>query len=399
MMSHNQQKQATIVDESISQLHEKEFFSINTPLKNRVKFLESLPYTTYPFNKRSWGHNWHGLCSYQSRLKASLAHFLVLTFSKPKDRVLDPFSGVGTVPFESCMNGRIGYGVDINPVAYNTTLAKVTAPRKEAVTSVLKDLEKYLSKYHSEEQVDDYTRRFYHADTLSEILSAKDFFKKKLQKNKDGAVSFLLASMLHILHGNRPYALSRRSHNLTPLAPSGPFIYKSVIDRLTNKINLAYKNNDISKRFEQGESQMGSVFDLPHKDDFFDVILTSPPFWGSTRFYANNRLRLWFCGWDHHTQGKKGRSQFLEECQKQGLSIYENVFSELFRVLKDDGTCVMHLGVTKDMDIGKKIKIYAKNVGFEFTKLVYEDTSKIEHHGMSDQGVTHMHQFLILKKN
>ena len=102
-------------------------------LKKRIQVFSEFPYKEFPFSQRSWGHNLHSLCSYQSRLKASMGYYLVKCFSKPGDRILDPFSGVGTIPFEACLNGRKGFGLDINPVAYITTLAKVQIPKKEDV--------------------------------------------------------------------------------------------------------------------------------------------------------------------------------------------------------------------------------------------------------------------------
>ena len=71
---------------------------------------------------------------------------------------------------------------------------------------------------------------FYHERTLREVLAARAFFR---QTRDDSAEwSLLMASMLHILHGNRPYALSRRSHPITPYAPTGEAVYKSVVEKL-----------------------------------------------------------------------------------------------------------------------------------------------------------------------
>lgn len=385
---------------TIKELHKIETFRPNTSLKNKIEYFSLLPFTNYPFNKRNWGHNLHTLCSYQSRLKASIAYYLVQTFSKPGEKTLDPFSGVGTIPFEACLNGRSGYGSDINPVAYHTTLAKVKIPTRQAVLKIMKELEEFLlTEDSSGQKVDDYTIRFYHQDTLVEILTAKKFFLTNSKKHsKNSAFSFLLSCMLHILHGNRPYALSRRSHNLIPLAPRGPTIYKSVIKSLMHKIDLSFKN-PLPERYVKGDAKISSVFELPFENEYFDSILTSPPFWGSTRFYANNRIRLWFCGWDYHTQEKHGRTVFLEELQRENLSVYESIFSEFYKVLKKNGVCVIHLGVTDKVDVGKEITRYAKNSGFRFIDLVYENTEEIERHGMKDQGVTTKHQYLILKKN
>ena len=369
----------------------------NASLKKRIQVFSEFPYKEIPFSKRSWGHNLHSLCSYQSKLKASMGYYLVKCFSKSGDNILDPFSGVGTIPFEACLNGRKGYGLDINPVAYNTTLAKVQIPKKEDVIKNIKKLEKYLDKNSSNEQVDDYTKRFYHKKTLQEILIAKQFFLKN-SKKKDASMSFLLSCMLHILHGNRPYALSRRSHNLTPLKPTGPTIYKSVITSILNKVNLSYKN-EVEKSYTKGDVKMGSVLHIPYRKEFFDSILTSPPFWSSTRFYANNRIRLWFCGWDYHAQERKGRSEFIEERQMQDVTVYSEIFSQFYKVLKKNGTCVLHLGVIPEMDIGKIISPFAKKAGFKIIDLIYENIEDMEKHGMKDQGITKSHEFLILKKS
>ena len=58
----------------------------------------------------------------------------------------------------------------------------------------------------------------------------------------------------------------------------------------------------------------------------------------------------------------------------------------------------MHLGVVKKTDMAKGIAPYAEAMGFENVAVIYEDTSKLESHGVVDRGATHKHQFLILKK-
>lgn len=393
-------KQKTLDENlSVNKIHEIEIFRADTALKKRIEFFSLFPYTDFPFNKRNWGHNLHTLCSYQSKLKASIAYYLVQSFSKPGDKILDPFSGVGTIPFEACLNGRSGYGVDINPVAYHTSLAKIQVPKKKNVLTYLEKLEKYLKRNQPDYTVvDEYTRRFYHSKTLDEILISRNFFIETDKKIKDPAFSFLLSCMLHILHGNRPYALSRRSHNLIPLKPTGPTIYKSVIDSLLNKINISFKN-PLPQRYKKGDIKIGSVMNIPYKKKYFDSILTSPPFWSSTRFYANNRIRLWFCGWNYRIQENKGRTEFFEELQKEDISVYQKVFLQFYDVLKHDGLCILHLGVVPNLDVGKEIIQFAENAKFKFVDLIYENIEHVERHGMKDQGITKAHEFLILRKS
>lgn len=42
----------------------------------------------------------------------------------------------------------------------------------------------------------------------------------------------VISALMHILHGNRPYALSRKSHPITPYAPTGDYIYKALLGNL-----------------------------------------------------------------------------------------------------------------------------------------------------------------------
>jgi hypothetical protein len=41
---------------------------------------------------------------------------------------------------------------------------------------------------------------------------------------------------------------------------------------------------------------------------------------------------------------------------------------------------------------------YAQAEGFEIVSTIYEDTSHLESHGITDRGATKKHQFLILRK-
>src|SRR5439155_493846 len=80
-------------------------------------FCETLPHAAEPYCRRNWGGQLHSLCSYQGKLKPSIAHFLVKWFTSPGDRVLDPMAGVGTIPLEARRLGRIGLANDLSPLA------------------------------------------------------------------------------------------------------------------------------------------------------------------------------------------------------------------------------------------------------------------------------------------
>jgi hypothetical protein len=146
--------------------------------------------------------------------------------------------------------------------------------------------------------------------------------------------------------------------------------------------------------FRIGEAHLDSVFDFEMKGDSIDGIMTSPPFFGNTEFLRQNRVRIWFCGWDYDKQ-KKEKEHFVDG---MGLDVYSKIFRRFNRVLRDDGLCILHLGVVREKDMAISILPHAEKNGFEKQGLIYEDTTKLESHGRTDRGGTHKHQFLILKK-
>lgn len=175
-----------------------------------MKIFSTLPYRYKPFSARNWGHIQHTLCSYPSKMKPAIAYHLVELFSKPKDTVLDPFSGVGTIPFEACLNSRIGIGIDLSPFAFHVTNAKVHKIDRIKVKEEIRNVRNEIESIKDIELLDCEAKSFYHPITYQEILIAKNYF---LNKDITPERSFVLSCILHILHGNRPYALSRRSHN------------------------------------------------------------------------------------------------------------------------------------------------------------------------------------------
>ena len=387
-------------------LFKKEQLNQLQKFEEDIKSFSEFPYKYFPYNKRNWGHGYHFLCSYQSKLKPSIAHFLVKLFTRSGDLILDPFSGAGTIPFEACLQGRIGIGIDINPVAFHNTNAKLHKPDKEEIWKIINEMEIFIKEYELNDDdksqilcsnINGYLQDYYDKKTFNEILKARKFFIQKSKNNNSPSNSLIFASLLHILHGNRPYALSRRSHGITPFSPTGEFIYKSLINSLRKKISRVI-STEFPEEYVSGKAYQNSIFKFSNNYKLVDHIITSPPFINSTRFYLNNWIRLWFCGWMDGDFNSSKRNDFIEELQAKNISIYEKVFEKLKKLIKINGLCIMHLGVVKNRDMGIEIVPYAENTGFKKIKLIYEDVQKCESHGVTDQGSTLKHSFLFLKK-
>lgn len=366
-----------------------------------VRFEHELPFRLYPYSKRNWGHSLHSLCSYQGKLKPAIAYFLVERFTRLGETVFDPLAGVGTIPFEACLQGRVGIANDINSVAYANCLAKVGSASINEVKIAIARLETYiLANLPTPEEaeaiqldINGPIQSYYEQRTLREILAARRYYREFPVRTSAEAMVF--ASLLHILHGNRPYALSRRSHPVTPFSPSGVYEYRPLIPRLTQKA-LRSVSADKPETFRAGYAVQGPFEDLSDSGIEADAIITSPPFFGSTRFYLSNWLRLWFAGWEKEDFSLQ-RSEYLETRQQQDMDVYVDFMSMCEAVLKPGGKLVVHLGKSKRCDMAQEF-VRRLTPGLELVYRFDEDVSAIEKHGLSDKGATSAHQFIFITR-
>lgn len=368
------------------------------------KFVKDQPYKKDEYSGRNWGHPWHSLCSYHGKLKPAIAHLLIKEFTEPGEKVLDPLCGVGTIPFEACLQGRIGIGNDLSRMAFCITKAKVQHPDREDVDKVVERLSEYIDQNKNRFNVEPLPYSdfgfngkipsYFEKNTYLEILAAREYFSKI--DNPTSSECMVLSAVLHVLHGNRPYALSRNSHPLTPYAPTGDFVYKNVIEHINNKLNIAYKKADLSSTII-GESVHKDFAQIDISDvGEVDWIITSPPFTGSIRFYIQNWMRLWFVGWESE-DFKQADLDFLEAKQKKNMDIYYDFFEMCAKVLKQNGRIILHLGNSKACDMAEELSKRA-SLYFDEVYRGAESVVNIEKHGIADKGATFEHQYLFLQK-
>lgn len=364
-------------------------------------FKTTLPHQIPPYSKREWGGAMHSMCSYQGKMKPSLAHHLVRCFSTPGDVVLDPFSGAGTIPLEACRTGRRGYGIDISRLGHVLTLAKVARTSPVRLEGLLCELEAAVKTYRvkageieraAEVRFNSAIPDYFHQETLREILAARAFFLARWDTGAEWAVLF--ACTMHLLHGNRPYALSRRSHPVTPFKPTGDFEYRELIPRLRSKLGRLNEDLTNTDREWGGSAQGDCTVRWPESIPTADVIITSPPFFDSTRFYMANWMRFWFAGWERSDFDTRA-AEFLETRQKRSLDVYQAFYSAARERLRAGGILVMHLGKSAKCDMGVELSKRAAP-WFSLADTFTEGVDHCESHGIRDKGTVRGHTYLVL---
>lgn len=365
------------------------------------KFKSRLPHQVGEFAKRNWGHPLHSLCSYQGKMKPSLARHLVETFVPSGGRFLDPFAGVGTIPFEGALTGRQSFAFEISPLALHVTQAKLGSHDPIVCERIIRSLDRFIQKNNSipadheamkgvrfNGELTDY----FSPATLDQILVARRFFLQRPPSSSDESLVF--SALVHILHGNRPYALSRRSHPITPYAPTGDFEYRPLIPRLRDKVQRSLAT-ELPESFREGRVfRQDATTWWSQEVDELDAVITSPPFFDSTRFYLANWMRLWFSGWES-LDFQKQPMAFVDEKQKVSFKIYEPIFRQVRERLKSNGVLVLHLGKSKKCDMAKELATIAAP-WFRVADVFSENVDHCESHGIRDKGAVTAHQFLVL---
>lgn len=364
-------------------------------------FKNNLPHQALPYSKKNWGNINHSLCSYQGKLKPAIAYHLIDTFVPMGGKIFDPFSGVGTIPFEACLNGRTGLGSDISIMAYYISQAKVGYANRQLAVDCINRLDSFIKRNKvSLKEIDLYAnfglnrslQEYYHQDTFNEIILARRFFQSFKPTNPSEMV--VISSLMHILHGNRPYALSRKSHPITPYAPSGETIYKNLIEKLIEKVDKFFKEQN-SPLFQEGEIFLqDSTLVWPDRVSDLDAVITSPPFFDSTRFYNANWIRLWFSGWEP-SDFKTMPSSYVDERQKKSLSVYEPIFEQAKLRLKNGGVMVLHLGKSHKCNMGDALMRLGRR-WFSHSELFDESVTHCNTFGIKDIGTVTDHQYLLL---
>lgn len=211
---------------------------------------------------------------------------------------MDPFAGAGTIPFEAAVRGRRTLAADISPYARILSKAKLSPP--PSLEIALELAEQALQEATQLPKPDlrlvpSWVRRFYHPDTLREVLNFATICRRPGNE-------FLMACLLGILHHQRPGFLSYPSSHLVPylrdrMYPRRQFpqmyAYRELRPRLLAKIRRSYKRFMPPRGSSVAGFKQTAVQDvsMPAR---FGALITSPPYMNALDYGRDNRLRLWF---------------------------------------------------------------------------------------------------------
>ncbi|MCH7520215.1 MAG: site-specific DNA-methyltransferase [Candidatus Marinimicrobia bacterium] len=300
---------------------------------------------------KTWGHPFHPMCSYMAMFPPRIPHYFIERFTRPGDRVLDPFSGRGTTPTQACVNGRIGIASDLNPLAYALSRAKVSPPEKAAVLDRLAQLERGYASGNDRisEPTGDITAIF-DPHTLRQLA----YLKSALGDSPEDL--FIRATILGILHGKYrangtdSIYLSIDMPNTFSMSPA--YIRKYVRENGLRYLPLdVFKNTHrrLNRLYRQGRPiQRGEAYRLDVRDlhevvqpESIQLVVSSPPYLKVVKYGLYNWIRLWFLD-----EAADEIDQNLDDGHDlpEYLAFMDETILQLERLLRPGGVCALIIG-------------------------------------------------------
>ena len=217
-------------------------------------------------------------------------------------RILDPFCGRGTTLYAARLTGLPSVGIDINPVAVAIAQAKLVRVTSGAVVRLARQI---LSSGSPGEVPDgEFWQWCYERETLREIVA----LRTSLMALNTPTAAMLRAVLLGVLHGPRNKQLPSYLSNQMPRTYASKPAYAVKFWKTRGMEPIRIPALDvIARRADRllkfapvahgGRLYLGdSVETLQGLGQKFDLVVTSPPYYGMRTYVADQWLRSWFLG-------------------------------------------------------------------------------------------------------
>jgi hypothetical protein len=250
---------------------------------------------------------WAGVGPYYAMFPVSFATAAVREYTKPGDCVFDPFAGRATSLFAATSEGRVGLGIEINPVGWVYGKAKLQTAEREDVEERIRWLGTKAKYYRPAAKN---LPQFYDSCFCSEVkeflLAARDLLDWRRTKTDWTTMALLLID----LHGKRESALSNQMRQTKAMSPQyaiGWWKERDLEPPERNPVDFMLKK--VEWRFAKGRLDSGSGhiylgdcqsilnrWENHPPETKAKLLLTSPPYYGVTNYFYDQWLRLWLLG-------------------------------------------------------------------------------------------------------
>ena len=243
---------------------------------------------------------WAGFGPYYAMFPVQFAKQVVDAMTPECGRVLDPFCGRGTAPFIAQVTGRSALGIDINPVAW--VFSKVKTSPESNPRKLLKRLEALRDMVRP---IDKKPENEFQGWTWSpNVLGFLNAARRELDWRKNITDRTLMGFILVNLHGRSSDGISNQMQKSRAMGPDYAirwwkkrYMHPPEIDPYNyfrKRIHWRYIHG-IIKRQRNSKILHGDAKQVlsNYKGRKFDLLFTSPPYFGITDYRQDSWIRLW----------------------------------------------------------------------------------------------------------
>lgn len=322
---------------------------------------------------------WASVGPYYAMFPINFAFEVIETYTKAGDRVLDPFVGRGSSIFAAGATGRVGCGIEINPVGWLYSVVKLRPATQERVIKRLYEIGKDALQVDVKvAKLPEFFEWAYCPEVLRFLLCARDQLRWGVRESVVDRT--LMAFILVYLHGKRLSSLSNQMRDSKSMAPD--YAVRWWADRemgppeidpvqfLEQRIEWRYKKG---RPTLTGDVILGDSFSLLHDNrrralaEPFDLLFTSPPYYGVTNYFYDQWLRLWMLGDQSFPRRRDQRWQKKFESQSNYKVLLTTVFNKAALRMSKDAIIVVR---TDARAFTRSTTVDALNLSFPNKELV-----------------------------
>ena len=283
----------------------------------------------------------------------TFAQEVICEYSGRGQAVLDPFAGRASSIYAAATASRRAVGVEINPVGWVYSAAKLAPARKHNVLALLRRLD-LASKSISSAAINSLPE-FFHFAFGHRVLRMLVAARRCLDWRQSKVDQTLMALLLTYLHGKRGSALSNQLRDGKAMSPDYAVDWWLSKKMLPPDIDpLQFMTARVEWRYAKGipEASKGRVYFgdstrvLPRlvrrsrkgKVPRFDLLFTSPPYSGVTDYHYDQWLRLWLLGGSTQPSSQPGRHRSKFISREHYCDLLERVFNDCAALCKGNAT-------------------------------------------------------------
>ena len=294
----------------------------------------------------------HGFHPYPAKYTPQLVNRYLSSFCKQGYTILDPFCGSGTTIVEGAINGINSVGIDLNPIAYIVSKAKSNQYQNsdiQLIDKIIRQIRTLNTNLSSDVEIPDFPNRshWFQDNVCIELAKLKSKINLVENENvKDLLLCAFSKIIVKVSNQDSEVRYTAKNKNI-----QDGTVYNLFIETLLNYVDIL-KTNEYRILAKTEIFNGDTLLELNQfKENYFDFVMTSPPYINTFDYYLYHKLRMFWLDYDHRPIRQKeiGNHHRIDTkdfatAKKEYVDSMSNIMHELSRVSKPNSNFVMIIG-------------------------------------------------------